>query len=1062
MNVLHFLSAQTSAKTQKFLLMVGALLLSFFLSTAALASGITYVKTGEEFSAALENTPKKAKTEWVLSQKGEIVERKQSKKFTHTFAKEGEFSLRAITKDPNNIQETTLFQILAVDNLPNFQALEAHVKTLPLIKNNAIALSAKAGETADVLFDFGPSTGDIVKYEIDTDIFSDGDGDGEIGNDIDNKSHASYLTGGTFSHSYKNTGLPARARLRVTDKKGETKETFIIINFPENSAEQEARKNAEISAEMTTLPETQDDGNIWILGEKGTVMVFSGYSSGDIQEFRIDTDTTVDSNNDGIDDNDIDNKGSDSFSTGATFAFDVQKKLSGDPQVVQLTIIDKEGKKSIQRKKILFKNNSLTGNSGIIYLRPVLFASRSTILEGETATFEVFSAPENAKYSWDFDGDGVLEIENGSEKKVEYKFSDAGKFPVSVQILESGKDTIEEIREISVQENFRAEIETHAPVAKFSSDISGNKVSFFSSESSADENMINTDLSYSWDFGDELKTEGSNPVHVYEKPGKYTITLEVEDALERTVRIEKEVEISEITEEFSADQHGTQATENPENPEEVINVTDDDLTEDTEGNDDANENKNPENSSSFPWWIIALIVLFLLFLLALLPLLKRKIENPDKDFGDIFAEIFGGKKSKTQKNSEISGNIENGEKTEENKEIETLEKEEHEEVENVFSGNVLGESEDSGEIFGDSQVNTPDWMKGASDEEITAETPALPAPEPEHTTETEISEKSSVVNEEQNLSSSNSEENIPDWLKGADSPFSDDLDDDITENNKNTENSENTEISKETILEKNEEISEKKSEETSIFNAENSEETPAQTEETPSTEEKIEEVKTEENIFSDFSHPDWLEDIKDDGEENNSHDPLNIPEISATETQELSENSEEDDLPDWLKDDETQSPSTEILPPVSSPLAPEKSGEISEEIKSEDEAPKKKKKRRRRKKKKKVAVEEIEESETAETDGEIQEALPSKDSEKNNFPENSEEDDLPDWLKDDESQSPSTEISTPASSPLAPEKSAEISEEIKSEDATKTESILAKDAKLPRKEDSSEIPEWLK
>ena len=39
----------------------------------------------------------------------------------------------------------------------------------------------------------------------------------------------------------------------------------------------------------------------------------------------------------------------------------------------------------------------------------------------------------------------------------------------------------------------------------------------------------NEPLTFYWDFGDGVKTQGSKATHFYKKPGRYTVTLRVND-----------------------------------------------------------------------------------------------------------------------------------------------------------------------------------------------------------------------------------------------------------------------------------------------------------------------------------------------------------------------------------------------------------------------------------------------------------------------------------------------------------------------------------------------------
>ncbi|HID91832.1 TPA: PKD domain-containing protein, partial [Candidatus Peregrinibacteria bacterium] len=722
-----------------------------------------------------------------------------------------------------------------------------------------------------------------------------------------------------------------------------------------------------------------------------------------------------------------------------------------------------------------------------------------------TATFEIYSAPENSKYSWDFDGDGIFEIEEGSETKVTYKYANAGIFAVEVWILEAGKEAVIQKREISVRENFRAEIKTQNPIAHFAPEISGNTVYFSSSQSSADENMLNTDISYSWDFGDGFKTEGSNPEHIYKEKGKYTVRLEVEDSLERSTVFSEEISIEEITNEFSADQHGgIQNTETPEisDTQGSVTLTDKDLTDAPDENSSGNSseeneenNTSPENSGSYAWiwWILILIIL--IPLIVLIPLLKMKIDDPDKDFSVIFSDFFSGrKKKKTGEDEGGNNDEEQGDDKSNNKDDDknddkgrdkstplqntantaTFVDEKIEEQENIrqtientessdiFSGDALGEESNSPE---NSEDSTPDWMKSYDEEseekaiEIPETTPIAPIPTPENPNET-----------------------IPDWLQGGDSPFSDDLPD------------ENLEISETPVAESinlpETSISEEKTPVISTPVKNSDDDIPDwlkadDDEVTPEAEVKTEDVKKEinnknkeintvnkrfdksetlqensknpeisESPFSDFDHPEWLNEIK--GNED-------IQKNIVTETIQA-EASSDDDIPDWLKgDDDIISPDSGKTEEVdvdtkNKELDNENKGLNKSEPLQENSEISPVKKKRKRRKKKKPDSKNPENTEKGDHKGT---PLPEISTTEENSNEN-----LPDWLKPDtEEISENTSEIPPVKKRRKRRKKKKTPEEIPAirEEIVTPEKILAKDAKIPRQQDdTSEVPEWLK
>ena len=71
------------------------------------------------------------------------------------------------------------------------------------------------------------------------------------------------------------------------------------------------------------------------------------------------------------------------------------------------------------------------------------------------------------------------------------------------------------------------DMEPTAPVAKFNYKIDKLDVSFINASFDYNYDIVN----YLWDFGDGTTSTNADETHTYEKPGSYTITLEVEDNL---------------------------------------------------------------------------------------------------------------------------------------------------------------------------------------------------------------------------------------------------------------------------------------------------------------------------------------------------------------------------------------------------------------------------------------------------------------------------------------------------------------------------------------------------
>jgi PKD repeat protein len=90
---------------------------------------------------------------------------------------------------------------------------------------------------SDVVFNPKQSEGKIQEYRIDTNIFTDSDGDGIADNDVDNKTHKSWKDGSSFKWTYRETDQPIRAKLTLVDLNGQLKSQVVDVVFSEKDPE---------------------------------------------------------------------------------------------------------------------------------------------------------------------------------------------------------------------------------------------------------------------------------------------------------------------------------------------------------------------------------------------------------------------------------------------------------------------------------------------------------------------------------------------------------------------------------------------------------------------------------------------------------------------------------------------------------------------------------------------------------------------------------------------------------------------------------------------------------
>lgn len=142
---------------------------------------------------------------------------------------------------------------------------------------------------------------------------------------------------------------------------------------------------------------------------------------------------------------------------------------------------------------------------------------------GETIVFDASDSkdPDGTplNYIWDF-GDGVV---IGGNAKAKHTYAKGGSYTVKVSV-DDGSNSVcsSDYAAVTVLVNT-------PPVADAGPNLvcCVNQRSPFDASGSSDAD--NDKLSYYWDFGDGEKGQGKKVSHVYRQPGKYTVTLKVDD-----------------------------------------------------------------------------------------------------------------------------------------------------------------------------------------------------------------------------------------------------------------------------------------------------------------------------------------------------------------------------------------------------------------------------------------------------------------------------------------------------------------------------------------------------
>jgi PKD repeat protein len=133
---------------------------------------------------------------------------------------------------------------------------------------------------------------------------------------------------------------------------------------------------------------------------------------------------------------------------------------------------------------------------------------------------------EIVSYEWDFNGDGRFDDAEGMTAK--YEFKQEGDFKVSLRVTDNNGEFDVTTRTIQAGSSggLRAVI-TSEDVLSGDPYYVGVEYSFTGSNSQTPEGKV---TKFNWNFGDGTKSATQAPSHTFDKPGAYTITLDVKDA----------------------------------------------------------------------------------------------------------------------------------------------------------------------------------------------------------------------------------------------------------------------------------------------------------------------------------------------------------------------------------------------------------------------------------------------------------------------------------------------------------------------------------------------------
>jgi PKD repeat protein len=129
------------------------------------------------------------------------------------------------------------------------------------------------------------------------------------------------------------------------------------------------------------------------------------------------------------------------------------------------------------------------------------------------------------KWEWDF-GDGTIILNPENPREISHKYDDNGTYNVTLTVYDNDKLSNSTTIEIIVENVKPTANFYYKPLNKENIMIIENEeVKFYDTSKDEDGEIVK----YLWDFGYGIKSNLSNPIHVFEKGGSYNIILTVYD-----------------------------------------------------------------------------------------------------------------------------------------------------------------------------------------------------------------------------------------------------------------------------------------------------------------------------------------------------------------------------------------------------------------------------------------------------------------------------------------------------------------------------------------------------
>jgi PKD repeat protein len=129
-------------------------------------------------------------------------------------------------------------------------------------------------------------------------------------------------------------------------------------------------------------------------------------------------------------------------------------------------------------------------------------------------------------YRWDFDNDGLFEIDSIEDSLVIHTYLNPGNYTIKLVVIDNDGENSTDFHKISI-----TQLEPHQqlPIVKANGPYIAYTNENITFNSSGTYDPDGTIINYTWNFGDKNTSYQENPIHSYSKPGNYIAFLTVVD-----------------------------------------------------------------------------------------------------------------------------------------------------------------------------------------------------------------------------------------------------------------------------------------------------------------------------------------------------------------------------------------------------------------------------------------------------------------------------------------------------------------------------------------------------